>query len=107
MKKYFLPIIFLLFFSDVFGLADSVVVPIQRQRNHERIKDEQVKCDKADGKLDGMIKVSSNEEINLQVTDAIFRKIKDLQDFIETTSKVANNNEKIRQQNYFKEVVLN
>ncbi|MEO6355238.1 MAG: hypothetical protein ABIU77_27155 [Ferruginibacter sp.] len=107
MKKYFLPIIFLLFFSDVFGLADSVVVPIQRQRNHERIKDEQVKCDKADGKLDGMIKVSSNEEINLQVTDAIFRKIKDLQDFIETTSKVATNNEKIRQLNYVQEVVLN
>jgi hypothetical protein len=107
MKKYFLPIIFLLFFSDVFGLADSVVVPIQRQRNHERIKDEQVKCDKADGKLDGMIKVSSNEEINLQVTDAIFRKIKDLQDFIETTGKVATNNEKIRQLNYVQEVVLN
>jgi hypothetical protein len=107
MKKYFLPIIFLLFFSDVFGLADSVVVPIQRQRNHERIKDEQVKCDKADGKLDGMIKVSSNEEINLQVTDAIFRKIKDLQDFIETTGKIATNNEKIRQLNYVHEVVLN
>jgi hypothetical protein len=107
MKKYFLPIIFSLLFSDVFGLADSVVVPIQRQRNHERIKDEQVKCDKADGKLDGMIKVSSNEEVNLQVTDAIFRKIKDLQDFIETTSKVPTNNEKIRQLNYVQEVVAN
>ncbi|MDN3658475.1 hypothetical protein QWZ08_22720 [Ferruginibacter paludis] len=107
MKKYFLPIIFSVLFSDVFGLADSVVVPIQRQRNHERIKEEQVKCDKADGKLDGMIKVSSNEEVNLQVTDAIFRKIKGLQDFIETTSKVPTNNEKIRQLNYVQEVVLN
>ncbi|MDB5276073.1 MAG: hypothetical protein JWR61_1028 [Ferruginibacter sp.] len=107
MKKYFLPVIFSVLFSDVFGLADSVVVPIQRQRNHERIKEEQVKCDKADGKLDGMIKVSSNEEINLQVTDAMFRRIKDLQDFIETTTKVATNNEKIRQLNYVQEVVAN
>ena len=107
MKKFFLPLVFLLLCCDVFGLADSVVVPIQRQRIHERIKEEQVKCDKADGKLDGMIKVSGNEEINLQVTDALFRKIKDITDFIETSPKVFTNNEKIRQLNYVQEVVSN
>ena len=107
MKKYFLPFIFMVFFGDAYGLADSVIVPIQRQRNHERIKEEQVKCDKADGKLDGIIRVSGNEEINLQVTDALFRKIKTLQDYIETSSKVVSNNEKIRQLNYIQEVVVN
>lgn len=107
MKKYFLQFILLFVFGNVFALPDSVIIPIQRQRNHERINEEQLKCDKADGKLDGMIKVSGNEEINLQVTDALVRKINTLQDFIETTNKVTTNNEKVRQLNYLHEVLIN
>ncbi len=107
MKRYFLQFILLLVFGNAYALSDSTVIPIQRQRNHERINEEQVKCDKADGKLDGMVKVSGNDEVNLQVTDALIRKINALQDFIETTNKVATNNEKIRQLNYVQEVVVN
>ena len=55
---------------------------------HERINEEQVKCDKADGKVDGTIKVSGNEEINLQVTDAVIRKINELQNYIESDPKL-------------------
>ena len=75
MKKYFLQFILWLVFGSAYALSDSTVIPIQRQRNHERINEEQVKCDKADGKLDGMVKVSGNDEVNLQVTDALIRKI--------------------------------
>lgn len=107
MKKYFLYFILLIFGGNAFGKSDSTVIPIQRQRNHEVIKDEQIKCDKADGKLDGMIKVSGNEEINLQVTDAIIRKVSALADFIETTEKVVSNNEKIRQLNFVHNVLIN
>jgi hypothetical protein len=105
MKKIFIPFILIIVCGNAFGRADSTVIPIQRQRNHEQINKEQLKCDKADGKLDGMIKVSGNEEINLQVTDALIRKINVLQDFIETDNKVVTNNEKIRQLNYIQEVV--
>ena len=105
MKKYFLPLLLLAVCSNAFGMADSVVIPIQRKLIHERINEEQAKCDKADGKLDGMIKVSTNEEINLQVTDAIIRKINELQNNIETDVKVASNNEKIRQLNFVFQVV--
>ena len=107
MNKYFLHFIFLIFWGDAFAMADSTVIPIQRQRNHEVIREEQIRCDKADGKLDGMIKVSGNEEINLQVTDAIIRKVNSLTDFIETTEKVVSNNEKIRQLNYVYDVLIN
>ena len=107
MNKYFLHFIFLIFWGDAFGMTDSTVIPIQRQRNHEAIREEQIRCDKADGKLDGMIKVSGNEEINLQVTDAIIRKVNSLTDFIETTEKVVSNNEKIRQLNYVYDVLIN
>ena len=107
MNKYFLYFIFLIVWGDAFAMADSTVIPIQRQRNHEVIREEQIRCDKADGKLDGMIKVSGNEEINLQVTDAIIRKVNSLTDFIETTEKVVSNNEKIRQLNYVHDVLIN
>ena len=107
MNKYFLHFIFLIFWGNAFAIADSTVIPIQRQRNHEVIREEQIRCDKADGKLDGMIKVSGNEEVNLQVTDAIIRKVNSLTDFIETTEKVVSNNEKIRQLNYVHDVLIN
>ena len=105
MKKYFLPALLIVICSSAFGSVDSVVIPIQRKLIHERINEEQAKCDKADGKLDGMIKVSANEEINLQVTDAIIRKINELQNNIESDAKVASNNEKIRQLNFVLQVV--
>ena len=106
MNKYFLFFILMMVCGNAFSMADSIVIPIQRQRNHERINEEQVKCDKADGKLDGIIKVSGNEEINLQVTDALIRKINNLQDFVETNKKIATNNEKIRQLNYINELLV-
>lgn len=105
MKKYFLQALLVVVCNSVFGMADSVVIPIQRKLIHERINEEQVKCDKADGKLDGMIKVSGNEEINLQVTDAIMRKINELQNYIELDPKVNTNNEKIRQLSFLLQVV--
>ena len=107
MKKYFLYFILVIVGNTAFGMADSIVVPIQRQRNHERINEEQAKCDKADGKLDSIISVSGNEEINLQVTDALIRKINSLQDYVETNKKIISNNEKIRQLNYIQDLLIN
>lgn len=107
MTKYFLHFIFFAFSNTAFAKIDSTIIPLQRQLNHELIIAEQVKCDKADGTQDGMIKVSTNDEINLQVTDAIFRRISALADYIETNKKIATNNDKIRQLNYVHQLVTN
>jgi hypothetical protein len=92
---------------SVFATVDTVKVPypIMRARFHDRIDEEQKLCDKADGKTDGIIKVSGNDEINLQVTDAIIRKVNDLEDFVETDTKIPTNNEKIRYLNFIEEMV--
>ena len=105
MKRFILNAIFMVFWSNVFAITDSVIVPFQRQRFHDRIKEEQKKTDKADGKLDGIIKVSGNDEINLQVTDAFTRKIDDLENFVELNTKIIGNNEKIRYLNFIEEVI--
>jgi hypothetical protein len=105
MKHFLLPFLFLTVWSEVYANRDSVVVPIGRQRFHDRIDNEQVLTDKADGKKDGLVRVSGNEEINLQVTDALTRRINEFQDFVETDSKIGSNNEKIRQLNYIEELV--
>ncbi len=106
MKKSFLYLVWLMVGYNAFGIADSTVIPIQRQRNHERINEEQAKFDLADGKLDSLITVSNNEEINLQVTDALIRKINLLQDYVENNKKIISNNEKIRQLNYIQELLI-
>ena len=105
MKHYFLPLVFFIFYSDIFAAQDSVVVPISRQRFHDRINNEQTLTDKADGKKDSLIRVSGNEEINLQVTDAFTRRIDEFQNDVETDTKIISSNEKIRQLNYIEELV--
>ncbi|MBC7687464.1 MAG: hypothetical protein H7211_04720, partial [Aquabacterium sp.] len=105
MKHYFLPLVFFIFYSDIFAAQDSVVVPISRQRFHDRINNEQTLTDKADGKKDSLIRVSGNEEINLQVTDAFTRRIDEFQNDVETDTKIVSSNEKIRQLNYIEELV--
>ena len=105
MKKLLLPILLSVGCVQAFALADSVVVPFQRQRFHDKITEEQVKCDKEDGKKDNYLKVSPNEEVNLLVTDAVLRRVNSIKDFIETNEKVTTNNEKIRQLSYVEEMV--
>ena len=107
MDKFLLTGLLLLFFNNIFASQDSVVVPLSRQRFHDRIDNEQKLTDKSDGKLDGIIKVSGNEDINLQVTDALTRRIDEFQNFVETNKKITSSNEKIRQLNFIEELVRN
>ena len=79
-----------------FAQFDTIKPPIERQLRHDKINEEQKLLDKADGKLDGLVKVSANEEIALAVTDALIRRIDQLQANIERNKKIAANNEKVR-----------
>jgi hypothetical protein len=98
---------FLLFSVSLhtYAQCENLAVPFQRVRFHDRIREEQAKCDKADGKQDSIIRVGKNEEINLQVTDVLNRKIKEILCFIESNAAIASNNDKIRQLNFVEEVI--
>lgn len=100
MKRFLLIAFVILFVNDLFAGVDTLVIPIGRIRFHERVDAEQKALDKADGKQDGIVKASPNDEINLQVTDVVLRKIDDLQQKVEANEKIVGNNEKIRNLNY-------
>ena len=70
-KNIFLVTLLLICTATAFATIDTIKPPIQRQRFHDKINEEQKLLDKADGKADGIIKVSGNEEINLAVTDVM------------------------------------
>ena len=65
-------------------MADSLKVPIERQMKHDKINQEQKLLDEADGRLDGIIKATQQDDVNLVITDAVFRQIDEMQDSIET-----------------------
>ena len=96
---YLVILFFLLPLASLAG-DDTTNIPLNRQVFHDKIKDEQKRADRADGRLDGLIKVSPNNEVNLQVTDAIIRKINVIRNDIESTKQLATNNDKIRYLRY-------
>jgi hypothetical protein len=105
MKQYFIKHICLicgLFFSclSAFANIDTVAIPLYRQYFHEKIIAEQKLCDKADGKSDNFMRIGNNEEVNLRVTDALFRKVNELREWIELNNKIEKNNDKIRLLSY-------
>jgi hypothetical protein len=106
MKRIFY-FFFIVFFTPLFSLAggDTTTIPLNRQVFHDKIKAEQRRADKADGKQDGVIRVSSNPEINSEVSDAIFRKVNVLRNDIEIDSQLATNNDKIRYLRYVEYLV--
>ncbi len=95
MKTFFLAVLLTCSLVTAFAFSDTVKVPIRRQIWHDKINEEQKLLDKADGKQDALIKASSNNDINFQVTDALIRQINDLQDSVETNKKIPGQNEKV------------
>lgn len=100
MKYIYLFFLFLAAGYDTYAYRDTVTVPLQRRLWHDKIVNEQKLSDKADGKADGQLRVGKNESINLHISDALFRKVKDVQDWIELNESIKNNNEKIRYLSY-------
>ena len=106
MRTYFYFLICILFFTSFSGFAgDTTSIPLGRQLFHDRIKAEQKRLDKLDGKLDGFIKLSIIDDVNLQITDAMIRKVNVLRNFIEQDSPIATNNEKVRYLRYVENLV--
>ena len=73
----------------------KVEVPLRRQMFHDRLDKEQKRIDKLDGKVNQVLSLSSNEDLNVQITDAILRRVDEIQFRIESNPN-ADNNAKIR-----------
>ena len=58
--------------------ADTLSIPINRMFFHDKITAEQKLVDQLDGKADGVFSVGTHEEINQRLTDALYRKVKDV-----------------------------
>ena len=94
--KNFYSLILVLLLIPVFSFAYNDTIPLSRRVFHDKIIAEQNRADRIDGKLDGFIKISSVDEINLQVTDALLRRINNLKASIEKNPALPTNNDKIR-----------
>ena len=99
-KILFLVIIGCAISSSSFALSDTTDVPIYRVGFHDKIKAQQKRADLIDGHLDGFIKVGDKEEISLEITDAIIRKVNVLRNDIEINPKLPSNQDKIRYLRY-------
>jgi hypothetical protein len=105
MKNIFYLLIILFFPFVSFADGDTTNIPISRQSFHDKIIAEQQRADKADGKLDNLLKLSNTEDVNLQVTDAIYRQVNVLRNEVESNATIATNNDKIRYLRYIENLV--
>lgn len=106
MKYIYLVLVFLAAGFDTFAYMDTtIVVPLQRRNFHDKIDNEQRLCDKADGKQDNYFRIGGNETINNYVTDVLFRKVDNLENWIELNKDISNNNEKIRYLRYIENML--
>lgn len=97
----------ILTFLPAFTFAHNDTIPLKRMVFHDNIIREQQRADRADGKLDGYIKISNLDEINQEVTDAIFRKVDLLRNNIEQNATLSTNNEKVRYLKFVESLVRN
>ena len=114
MKYIYLALLFLLAGFDTYAYAENtiqnfldspIVVPLQRRNFHDKIDTEQRLCDKADGKQDNFFHISNNETINNYVTDVLFRKVDNLENWVELNKNIDNNNQKIRYLRYIENML--
>jgi hypothetical protein len=105
MKNIVLILLLMAFGAKAFATFDTIKPPLQRVRLHEKINEAQKLLDKADGKMDGIIKVCAYDDINIAVTDALTRKVDELQSKIELNDKIKSNNEKVRYLTYVETLV--
>ena len=88
-----------------FAIADTTNIPVYRQYFHDKINNEQKQCDRVDGILDNMFSVGNNEEVNLRISDVLFRKVDELQNWVEQNNAIEKNNDKIRYLGYIESVL--
>ena len=96
MIRYFLTAIFIFLISVsraqyvLESDTNKLTVPMNRVLWHENIDKEQKRLDKLDGKNDGVFKLTDSDDLNLQVSDALTRRVDALQYKIEKATENPN-----------------
>ncbi|TWI81297.1 hypothetical protein IQ13_2314 [Lacibacter cauensis] len=112
MRKYALLILFQIYGTVVLMAqtqnritfdTSKVEIPMSRVIWHENIDKEQKRTDKVDGKVDNFLKLTSNEDLNIQITDVILREVDEMQIRIEKGE--GDNNFKIGQLRSLRELL--
>ncbi len=106
MKSFLLVPFFLLSCSSLFAdaLGDTNNIPIYRRTWHDDIKKEITLCDKLDGRINNLLKVGNNDDINNQITEVLFRVPNEWRLWIEENdSLLRTNNEKVKYLKYVKD----
>ena len=108
MKIIFFTLTLFLFTTTVTAFSDTTNIPLARKSRHDDIRKEQINCDKLDGKEDGILKLSTNEEYNAAVTNALFKKPNELRFWIEKNDQLLpTNNDKVRYLKYVAALLVN
>ncbi len=95
MKFFLVSILVLGYLGSKASIVDTPRIPLSRQLIHQRILEAQVEADKLDYKKDNFLKLTPNEEINMQVTDAILRHVTDIRFGLETDSRLKDKSNKL------------
>lgn len=104
-KSFYCFLLICISLSAIASNGDTSNIPLNRRVFHDRIKAEQAKADRLDGKLDGYIKISGVNEINQQVTDALIRKVNIMRNDIESNVQLPTNNDKIKYLRFVEDVI--
>lgn len=83
--------------------TNAVKIPMSRVIWHENIDKEQKRTDRVDGKIDNFLKLTTNDDLNIQITDVILRRVDELQLDIERMD--GDNNFKIGQLRSLRELL--
>lgn len=83
--------------------TSKVEIPMSRVIWHENIDKEQKRTDKVDGKVDNFLKLTANDDLNIQITDVILREVDEMQIRIEKAE--GDNNFKIGQLRSLRELL--
>jgi hypothetical protein len=102
-KKFIFLVSLVLFRMLAIAHPDTLTIPVFRQYFHDKINAEQMACDRADGKSDNLMRIGNNEEVNYRISDILFRKIDDLQVWVEVNENIDKNNDKIRLLGYIEQ----
>lgn len=83
--------------------TSKIDIPMTRVIWHENIDKEQKRTDRVDGKIDNFLKLTNNEDLNIQITDVVLRRVDELQLDIERME--GDNNFKIGQLRSLRELL--
>ncbi len=104
-KKILFSLILVLNVLASFAMADTVK-PVKNYLFNRRVDEAQQDADMLDRRRNNRVDITGNEEINLQITDALFRQVDEIQLAIENDNRLKSSNEQIRSLRFLKDIVL-